>query len=256
MKDKKTKIALIVLLIIVFAIIIYLMFHDKFNKTNNQYLIINYYLILQKDGDKWNQIEKFNEDVLKQKYTIYGDTKKENLKLQYNNNKLYYFDKNYKEDKVKNMRAATSNFEIKLTDYEILPADESDEEYTNEALNIMQAGPIDRYTTNKYIGDFNNNGKEETLYVTSNYVFDIVNYPMYSILFTVDNQDNVKIIDSSKDSMLTIEDIMDLDNDGEYEVIVSKDYINLPTLDTCYKLYKLEDNKWVNKKECKKKSNI
>ena len=74
---------------------------------------------------------------------------------------------------------------------------------------------------------------------------------MYTILFAVDNDENIQIINKTKDNILAIEDFIDLDDDGEYELITSQDYINLPTLDSCYKLYKLENGKWINKKECK-----
>ena len=39
-------------------------------------------------------------------------------------------------------------------------------------------------------------------------------------------------------------EILDLNDDNNYEIIVSKGSIDVKTLDTCYQIYEMENSSW------------
>ena len=45
-------------------------------------------------------------------------------------------------------------------------------------------------------------------------------------------------------------DILDLDGDGLYELVVSKGVLNLPTLNDCYQIYEFSNGKYRLKQDC------
>lgn len=255
MKDKKIIIALVILVVLILLIVCFSLFRDDVeeisNKQEREYLIVGDYLIWQKQGDKWKQITEFNDSVLNQTYNIYGDGQKaSDVTIQKTDSQLYFFDQNYKQVTLDNYRAATSHFDISLANYEESDTTSEDTRFINEALSTIDNPDTSLYHTTKYEYDFDNDGDIETIYNTTNYVFDIVYYDVYSFLYYVDDNSNLQMIDTIQDNPIGVEEIIDLDNDDNYELIISEGVLNLPTLDSCYKLYKLENDKWVEKKAC------
>ena len=255
MKDKKIIIALVILVVLILAIICFSLFSDDVeeisNKQEREYLIVGDYLIWQKQGDDWTQVTEFNDSVLNQTYNVYGDDQMfSDVKKKKTDSQLYFFDQNYKQVTLDNYRAATSHFDISLADYNVEDATSEDASIINEALSTIDDPDTSLYHTVKYSYDFDNDGDMEAIYNTTNYVFDIVYYDIYSLLYYVDDNSEIQMIDKIKDNPIEMEEILDLDNDNNYEIIISEGVLNLPTLDSCYKLYKLENNKWVEKKSC------
>ena len=83
--------------------------------------------------------------------------------------------------------------------------------------------------------------KKKLLYAMSNYSYDVTDYKQVSYLFIVDN-DKVKIVDSSEGfNPFIIIDSMDLDGDGNFEVIVAKDVMDVPSFDSCYQIYGMQN---------------
>ncbi len=255
MKDKKIIIALVILVVLILAIICFSLFSDDVeeisNKQEREYLIVGDYLIWQKQGDDWTQVTEFNDSVLNQTYNVYGDDQMfSDVTIQKTDSQLYFFDQNYKQVTLDNYRAATSHFDISLADYNVEDATSEDASIIDEALSTIDDPDTSLYHTVKYSYDFDNDGDIEAIYNTTNYVFDIVYYDIYSLLYYVDDDSNIQMIDKIEDNPIEMEEILNLDNDNNYEIIISEGVLNLPTLDSCYKLYKLENNKWVEKKSC------
>lgn len=248
---RKYIIWVLVVLIVVAFIAVAILIQMFTKKESANYLVVKDYLILNKEDNGWKQITEFNNNVLNQVYTIYNDEKTiKNAKMQINNDSVYFFDNNYKEIQVPDYRVATSGINISLAYYNNELASEKDQSYINTILNQMEVKNDSLYRTYKYEVDFDNDNELETLYLTTNYSFDDVDYDINSYLYMVDNGKITQIIDSIKDKKLDVIEILDIDEDETDELIIAKGVINIPKLDSCYQIYKIEKGTWKLIKDC------
>lgn len=239
---------IIVISILVLVIIIYIIINITSKSTNSdKYLMIDNTLLWQKQGKTWVQLNEVPDKFYDNKFTVYYKTKKrDNVIIQNASNNLYYFDKDYNELKFKNIKGITRNLNLKFANADIQNGD--DDEYASEVLESTNASKGGEYTTKKITYDFDGDGILETLYVTTNFIFDVVDYDFSSIFYMVKN-DKVSII-ATDEMPFDFVSVLDIDNDNSYEVIMSYDVKNLRTLDTCYQLYDYINGKWNIIKKC------
>lgn len=239
--------SIIIIAIVFLCLIVYLVFNKE---NNSKYLMVGDYLLWQQINGKWEQLTSIPEKFIDNKFTLYHDnTKNEDVIVQNSNNKWYYFDKNYNQLNYENFRGLTLNIDVEFPNYQIEIADQNDEKYINEIKTHFITNTVGNYYTYKVNLDFDNDGKKETLYTTTNYTFDIVNYKFNSAFYMVKNGKIEQIIEKSEMPYNFIS-VLNIDEDKNYEIIMGYDIKNMPALNSCYKLYKLENNKWVNKKNC------
>lgn len=245
----------ILFLIIIMAALIYVFFIKHGQKGSDQYLIVDNYLILEKNNDKWNQIQEYNDELSKKTYNITdGINSYNNITMQYSQNRnWYFFDKDYNQIQMPKFRVATRNISVKLADYKKENVDNiTDDVFINEVFNSYSVTNRETYRASKVTYDFDQDGIEETIYTLGNNTLESVDYVIRGFLFVVKN-DKVTMLKQIKNGPFCVMEILDLDNDGKYEMIVSEKVLNMPTFDSCYLIYNLEGNKWNIKHECQKR---
>lgn len=251
MEDNKRKIFIVVILLVIVLVGVGLVIKNIFFQSSHNYLFIKDTMLWEQNGDKWKQLNETNDDIFKQKYTLYdGVNSTKDVKLQKEENGWYYFSNNYKQIKPTNLRGLSNIGSIKFANYKQNFATQNDTEYITEALSQINVNMIDGYYTSKVTLDFDNDGNEESVYITSNYSFDFVNYKIYTVVYQVINGKVTQIIDKAQDLPYNFFEILDIDNDGKYEMILTYGVQNQPTLSSCYKMYKLNSGKWEVIKDC------
>lgn len=149
--------------------------------------------------------------------------------------KWYYFDSNYDDANFKGeLFAYNGTRKFKMIDYKTSEILTDDLKYLNEindSINISNIKITDLIINQKVSLDMDNDGKEEQLYAISNFYCEtcenISEY--YSLVFIVDDN-KVQLLaqsytDASNYSSVPIYDInyiIDIDEDNEYEIILSK----------------------------------
>lgn len=250
----KTFLIGIVPLIIIIALVVYFSYNYK-NKINsaNKYLIVGNSLILQKVGFGYKQIKSLDENLLKFKYDIIGkDASIKNVKMQFVNNSWYFFDKNYKQLDMSMFRVATHNFKVSLADYDYVyvesPLEDEKINYFLTKNNIEK--PETYRNVSKVSYDCNGDGTDEIVYTISNYSLTATNYKQNGYMFIVQNGKIVYNSSLKNTNPYTVMEILDLDNDDNYEIIVNKGSEDLKLFDSCYQIYKLDKEKWEIIKDC------
>ena len=120
-------------------------------------------------------------------------------------------------------------------------------------LNFQKVKKItnpETYISYKTTCDFDNDGIKESIYTITNASLEVVSYDIHSYIFMVKKGKIIPIADSKSDPY-TVMEIINLDKDDEYEMIVNKGDVDMKTFESCYLLYDLKDEKWVLKKDCK-----
>ncbi len=245
------KIGLFFIIIILIALIYAFFIKDYQKKGHNQYLIIGNYLILQKTNSGWEQITEFNEELEKNLYTITDGTNTyKDVTLQYyQNHNWYFFDKEYNQINMPNFKIATLNLDIKLANYQIQNINIEQDKYATEVLNDNNAFNKNSYVAYKVDYDFDNDGNIETIYTLNNSSLEVTSGTQKGFMFAVKNN-KITMLKNQEDTPYNIMEILDIDNDGNYEFIATENVIDLPTLNSCYLIYDLEDNKWNLKHDC------
>lgn len=245
---KYIKWILIGVIAIVLYIVIALSVNNSSKATSDDYLLVGNKLIWNKIDGVWYQVTEVNDDLLKHKYTLDdGQNTYQIADIQYSDLQWYFFDENYKEISSDGFRVAYSgDLKIKTADYNEEKYDESDDDVISAVvsdisvsqLNIMRASLL------KYSVDLDNDGQNEVIYTFSDNKLDVLDYIPTSYLVLVKNGevlDQIKTTGSS--TMYVVQEILDLDNDGAYELVVSSDVIDNPTFDSCYQIYKIVSGK-------------
>lgn len=253
---KKKNIIGIIILIIIFVVLI-ITFIIKINKNavvnvkkEDKYIMLNESLLWKKDGLSWTQLSSVPSNFTEMKFNLYyGTSVKKNVNINQAKNTWYYFDNNYNEIKYNDIRGVSLNYNLSFPNYEIELVNENDNIVSKilNKLNISKKGYYNVYKVNL---DFDKDGVIETLYTMYNYVFDQIDYDFTSIFFMVKDNQITQIIEQDKWPYDFIS-VLDIDNDKKYEVIMSYNVKNIPTFDSCYKLYKYKNGKWAITKDCK-----
>ncbi|MBQ9011298.1 MAG: hypothetical protein IJ093_01460 [Bacilli bacterium] len=235
-------IGLIIILLVNFFI------KDDGAKASNKYVSVGNYLILQKTNTGFNQIRNISDDILDLKYTIMDSSNTyEDVKLQFVDNRWFAFDKEYNEIDTSSFRAATHGVKIKLGDYNQEYIEE--DEYVREYLKTKELYSSEGFRINKVSFDFDNDGVLENIYTLNNNSLINANYVVKGFIFMEKNGKIVEIGEVSDSSFMVME-ILDLNNDGKYEMIASNNVVNLATFDNCYLIYELNGDKWETKNRC------
>ena len=256
MTRQNKKLVIIAICIPVIAIIFGLLYNvfikGDGEKFSDKYLIVGNYLILQQTNTSWKQIKEYNDKLQSLTYKITDGVNTYNdVKLQYSqNNSWYFLKKDYTQINMPEFKIATHDLEVKIAEYtqeNIINI--KDDQYVTDAIKKYHMYAPDTYTAMKIVYDFDNDGQEEAIYSINNFTLEAVNYDIGGLMIMVDDGQITKI-DKISDGPLYLMEILDLDNDGQYEIIVSKDVYNIPTFDSCYQIYKIKEGKWQLEKDC------
>ena len=103
--------------------------------------------------------------------------------------------------------------------------------------------------------DIDGDGISEIFYTITNerlanVDFESASIKNYSTIIMIKNNKIYKL-DTDTSSPFSINDIIDLDGDGKYEIIVSKGVLDTPTFDSCYQIYNFKDDKFERLMDCK-----
>ena len=251
----------IVVLFIGLYVIFALFLNDNSSVSDSgSYLYVGDYLVWEYENGNFFQLTKVSEDVQKHDYIIYdGLTKKEAKMAQYNNNTWYFFGDDYSDISINDFRIAYTGLkdDITLVDYSLEMYDSSDNDYIAQVNNTKNEEELSAFRASliKTKVDLDNDGKEEVLYTMSSHSSEkpMTDYDMMSYLFVVDDG-KVSVINKSEGlNPFTIIEILDLDDDGINDFIVSKGRANLPSMDECYQIYEFSDGKYQLKQDCMQK---
>ena len=244
-------IVLIVLFVLLFIIYNYFSTkkEDLTAKDDSKYIMLNESLLWQKKGNKFVQLNSIPENFFDYKFTLYhGLQKEKNITVELNDTFYTYFDKNYNEQKYTDFRGISRNYALNFPNYKI-EMDESNNTYINKLLDKYGYKKTQNYYSYYVTLDFDKDGTEETLYTSTNYEFNSNNNDCHSLFYMVKNDKIVSVIE--KDELpYSFVSVLDIDNDKEYEVIMSYAVLNNSSFGSCYKLYKFKDNKWNIVKDC------
>lgn len=243
---KNVKWIIVAVVFIIIYIIFALFVGGKSSVKTNNYIIIGDNLIWREINNMWYQEVKADGDLLNQKYIVYNGNKSYKAdSVQYVSDEWYFFDSDYKRIPHNNFRVAyTDNLKIKLADTSVEGYSDSDDVYILDAINPSDETQwnIFRNRLNKVTYDFDNDGSEETIYITTNASTTVQDYDFASYLFLVKNNKVVNVIEGGDDPYGIVE-VLDIDNDGNYEIVISQGIIDNATFEDCYQIYKVVNGK-------------
>ncbi len=255
MEDNKKKI-LIFSVLLAFIVIIIVIVNILIGHKASSYLIVDGKLILEKKGHNWQQQSAVTKEMLNYDYIVdSGNIKYEKAKLNYdfNNKKWYYMDGDYKSIDADKVRIAYYNsYHIKLASLTNEYANADDLSLLEEVLSDYNIEDYTQFISNtrKTIVDYDQDGTDEIIYTTHNISLSDDGQKHVSALFVVKNNQVIQVIDINNGQPYWIMEILDLNNDGKYEVIVNKGDIDLKTFQSCYQIYELNDSKLTLKQDC------
>lgn len=237
-------IVFIVLVLSLIAIIVFI-------SPSGGYLIVNESLILTNKRGRWSQISSLNKDVLSKKYSVYSSTgKTSNVSLNYSSNEWYYYDENYTDLSLKKVQAAyTKEFKkLKVAKYDVDFYNDNDDVYLKKIIGNKK---IDTFKNSviKSSYDLDNDGIIETIYTITNQSLESGG-GNFSSIFLVEGDSFAYKLDSDTKSPFLVRNIIDLDGNGKYEIIVSKGTVDVATFDTCYQIYSISGGKIKKIKDC------
>lgn len=256
MENIKKNFKWIVLAIVL--IVVYILFavgvNDSQTRGSNEYLLIGNNLIWHEKDNKWYQETEVTDNLLDQKFTMayVNDSKVSVDNLQYVDQKWYFFDKDYKEISNDDFRVAYSgNLDITLGNYTTEYYSSSDDKYIEEVANPESEEQFQVYrdSLRKVLYDFDDDGVYEILYMISSVSLSVEDYDFNSYMFLVKNNKIVQKIEGGIDPY-RLEEILDIDNDGKFELVISKGILNNPTFDACYQIYEISDGKFHLVQDC------
>lgn len=249
---RKIIIISIAILILVLYIGVAYFGNKEVNKVSNSYLIVGDYLIWHNVGDKFYQLKEVPLDINKYEFTVYnGNKKTKGNNAQYNSGIWYMYNNNY-------VNVVKDNFNIAFSSMNVVPADYEEETYSDEEDLINEVAGNPDYTNyikfqnslKKIVYDFDNDGEDEELYTFSDNTLDAVDYTPRSYMVLMKNGKLNKVETSGQDRKFVVQNILDLDGDGSYEIIVSNNVINKATFKACYQIYKVQDGRLALYQSC------
>ena len=249
---KNIKWVVIIAVLIMVYIAIAFVLNNKDNGVTNNYVIVGNEIIWHKINDKWYQEANVSQDLLNQKF-IYDDGQKKTQvdDLEFSRGQLRFFDENHKTLSNKHFRVAyTNNLNIKLADFTLEGYDSNDDNILFELFDLNADEWAYLKSQMKKINyDFDNDNNIETLYIITNLSSNIQDYGFGSYLFLVKNNKIVNVIEGGEDSFKII-DVLDIDNDDNYEIVISKGASDSPTFNDCYPIYKIVDSTLTLYQDC------
>ncbi len=224
---------------------------DKVNSNN--YLIVGDSLIWHEKSGKWYQETEFKENFGNRKFVGYNDMDEFTATtLQYNRRSFYFFDKDYNQVNNDKFRFAYSgNIKVTPVNYILSSYSNSDDSILDNKIKYQNSEEksILKKRLVKYLADFDNDGKLEAIYITSNVSLVTKDYEDRSYMFYVKDG---KVLDMKSDtsSSYGLIDILDIKSDNEYEIIIGRKIWDLALFDSCYQIYQIKDNKIILTQNC------
>ncbi len=239
----KGKILIILFVICVIYVVLMLVLNGKNIKqvVMPTYLVVSDKFVWQKENNKW--VDSNFNDIKNVKFTIdnkykgYIDLNMGNMYVKQNNK--------YKQ---KNIRAAISNGKIELADYTTSKVTVSSDYYISLVLNNIDKTSLDAFDAIMVNMDFDNNNSNEILYIVSDVTKDNTSC-IGTKIFIVKNNEIQMIVDSGI-YRYNLVDIMDLNEDGKYEIVLEKNEELEENSSSCFELYELKNGKYKNVKKC------
>lgn len=224
-----------VLVVLILLIFVFLNFKNFF--SSGDYLIVSNHLIFKSD-DKWVQVTP--NDIKNSKFTVYNGLNKINAtKISYENGQWNFYDGNKLLD-VDDFRFAYSgNIKINALDYYLEEYDSTDEKLILDVVNSESEEDLELYrrSLRKVNTDFDGDGSLETIYVTSDFIFGNGYRTPYSYMFLTKDGDVVDSIFDIDNNVYNIVNVIDMNDDGLYEIIVSKGAMPSEDFNSCYQIY-------------------
>ena len=251
---RKNIIWVIVLVVVILLYIIFAVFVDQgVNQTgvfeSDSYIYVKNYLVWHLVGNEYRQVIEMPSDEQDGEYVVYnGNNRFEASKAQYLNQVWYFFDDDYKQINDDDFRIAYTGFEndISVANYNEAQYEESDDNIISAVVSDVSTSQLETIKNSlvKYFVDIDNDGQTEVIYTFSDNKLDVSDYTPISYLVLVkDGEVLDQITTTGSNTVYVVQDILDLENDGTYELIVSYDVRNYPTFDNCYQIYKVHDGK-------------
>ena len=253
-KGKKIKLTIIIIIIVILYIVFALFVNNWKVSSSDNYILVGDYLILHEDRGKLYQVKKVTDDVLKQSYSVYdGNEFTDVYNLQFVSNKWVFFDKNYKELDLDDFKFAYSgNAKVSDINYSKAGYDDNDEDILSEVLNLQDSEQkrIFTSTLSKVSFDFDKDGQEETVYTTTNVSLTSQNYAFKSYMFLVRNGKVLDVKEADTNTFSVME-VLDVDDDKKYDIIVGRNIVDVAMFDDCYQMYRIENDKLKLVQDCK-----
>lgn len=243
---KKRIYIFLLLLLLIFLVVMFLLFGSKSVKKENYTSVI---ILGDKTVWKYKKSKFYNitykssfQKLSWQKYDVYLNNELiDNYYLWYND-EWYVFDKNRNPIQIDNsFIAVSSNYGLKLENFE--KEDINDFTYVNKVLEDNSLSTSSKFTSlYKFSFDIDSDSVNEDFYIMSNaFAVDFTPAETFNIAFAVKN-DSIYYIykDVSNNKgyygcMPFYNSILDIDNDGKYEFILScSKYSNLGQIDMLY----------------------
>lgn len=247
MKNNKRYIILIVLLIIFFLSLFFLVGKDNLKSRGEDLtLLVGEDVIWQRNSNSWNNnlnINSYNWE----KFKIYLDNRYKGEYLVWHDDKYYIFDDNREAiNYTEKFIGIQSNYDVNFLDYE--SKDIEVDSYITKVLTDHKLDESSELTlSTKTSVDLDKDGNDEDIYIVSNaFPIDFSPKKIFSFVFVVkDGQiynvyESVEKNDYDNGVKPYIYSILDVDDDGTYEFIIS--YAEYSTNGSSYTLYKLDKN--------------
>lgn len=243
---KYIKICVLAVIFIGIYIFIAIKVGDKDKVNSDNFLIIGDALIWHEKNGKWYQETEYSEEFGQHKFVGYNDMNEfKATSAQYSNSQWYFFDDSYNQVNNSKFRFAYSgSIKVKPINYVISEYGTSDDVILDNNIkyqNDEEKSRLKRALT-KYLYDFDNDGKLEAIYITSSASLVVENFEPRSYVFYVKDG---KVLDKKSDTtnLYGITEILDINEDNQYEIVMDRGILNNPTLDACYQIYMVKDNK-------------
>ena len=249
---KKIFLGFIGFLIIIFLVISFVIN----NRDINEFLIIKEKLILTKKASNWKQVKEVTDKVLEKKYSVIDDSITKDVSLNYNKDydSWYYFNSDYKDLGLTDVTLAYTDMfkDVKQADYSISLYEDSDYSIIKDVLKKKDISKFQR-SISKVTFDLDGDGTSESIYSLTNesLAIDGNNDKKYSAIFLTRNGTFIDFLDSDHSKPYSVVDIIDLEGDGKYEVVVNKGNLDLTYYDSCFQIYKINGKKIKRIMDCK-----
>lgn len=231
----KKYIVFFLFLIFIFIILIYFVFF----RSSNKYMIINESSIITKTALGYKQIKNFDNRLLRKKYNVYSDGDLyENVSIKRDSYMWYYFNDNYEDLELNKVSFAyTNNFKgVSAADYDVSYYSDEDDEIIKSIIGEKDVSDY-KDTVIKSSFDLDNDGTDEIIYTMND--LNVSDNEGLALIFIVKNGKVFKKLGSDSKDAFLVQNIIDIDGNGKYEIFVSKGTNDVVTFDTCMQIYSM-----------------
>ena len=241
-------IILVVIFIFVLVVFIITIMNGKVFSSGD-YLIVGDNLVWKKVNNELYQVNP-NDEEISGEFTIYnGLDKIKASKVDFKNNKFKFYSGN-NVIKIDKFRLAYKGFSnIKVYDSLVDGYDSEDESYILEIANTESEE--DYKIFRESLRKINLPDGKGTLYTMSDFVFGNGYRTPYSYMFLVQDEKVVDSLFEIDSNVYNIVDVVDIDGDESYEIVVSKGVSSGNYYDMCHQLYNVKGSNIILKQDCK-----